>query len=172
MVEKNTTNSRYADLLSIYAPISAATLNTIFLIAAILQMFFRTQTEITSPPAMDLVALMMPSLFLAPAYVLTTVGVHRYASDKDKYWGLASIAFAGIYAVFVSFVYFVVLTVVVPHQLAGTTAEIQLLVYEGKSFLYAINVLGYGFMSLSTLFAAPVFSGDGCEKFAKKSRGE
>ena len=113
---------------------------------------------------MDLVALMLPSLFLAPAYVLTTVAIHRYASEKAKFWSQASIAFAGIYAVFVSVVYFVVMTVVVPHQIAGTPAEIQLLVYEQNSFLYAINVLGYGYMSLSTLFAAPVFSGEGLEK--------
>ncbi len=59
------------------------------------------------------------------------------------------------------------MTVVVPHQLAGTTAEIQVLVYERGSFLYAINVLGYGYMSFSTLFAAPVFSGDGLERYTR-----
>ena len=163
-MKENNSQSRWADLLSYYAPLSAATLNTIFLVAAILQISFRTASEITTPPPMDLVALMLPSLFLAPAYVLTTVAIHRYASEKAKFWSQASIAFAGIYAVFVSDVYFVVMTVVVPHQIAGTPAEIQLLVYEQNSFLYAINVLGYGYMSLSTLFAAPVFSGEGLEK--------
>jgi hypothetical protein len=149
LIEENNTNSSSINQLSFFAPLLAATLNTIFLIVAILQIIFRTPAEITTPPAGDLIALMLPSLFLAPAY------------------RQASIAFACLYAVFVSIVYFVVMTVVVPHQLAGTTSEIQVIVYERNSFLYAINVLGYGYMSFSTLFAAPVFSGDGLARYAR-----
>jgi hypothetical protein len=53
MDRKNTTNSRTTDLLSFNAPLLAATLNTIFLFEAILQIIFRTPLEITTPPAMD-----------------------------------------------------------------------------------------------------------------------
>ena len=169
MTKVNKTNSRSINSLSFYAPLLAAILNTIFLIVAILQIIFRTEAEITSPPAGDLIALMLPSILLAPAYVLTTLIVYHYASNKDNYsnnmfWSQASIAFACLYAVFVSIVYFVVLTVIVPHQLAGTTAEI---IYERNSFLYAINVLGYCYMCFSTLFLAPIFSGDGLERYAR-----
>jgi hypothetical protein len=167
LIEENNTNSGSINQLSFFAPLLAATLNTIFFIVAILQIIFRTSAEVTTPPAGDLIALMLPSLFLAPAYLLTTVAIHNYASNKDKFWSQASIAFACLYAVFVSIVYFVVMTVVVPHQLAGTTSEIQVIVYERNSFLYAINVLGYGYMSFSTLFAAPVFSGDGLARYAR-----
>ncbi|MHA2202923.1 MAG: hypothetical protein ACW991_04480 [Candidatus Hodarchaeales archaeon] len=167
MNEENTSYSRCADLLSLYAPLAAATLNTLFLIAAILQILFRTEAEIITPPSGDLILLMLPSILLAPAYVLTTVVVYRYASNKDKFWSIASIAFGCMYAVFVSIVYFVVLTVYIPHQMAGTTAEIQVLIYERDSFLYAINVLGYGYMSVSTLFLAPIFSGEGLERYTR-----
>ncbi|MHA2104980.1 MAG: hypothetical protein ACW981_16245 [Candidatus Hodarchaeales archaeon] len=166
-MKENDVNSRFPDLLSFYAPLVAATLNTIFLVVAILQLMFRTEAEITTPPAGDLIALMLPSILLAPAFVITTVVVYRYASNKDKFWSLGSIAFACIYAVLVSIVYFVVMTVYIPHQLAGTTAEIQVLIYERNSFLYAINVLGYGYMSFSTLFLAPIFTGDGLEKYTR-----
>lgn len=35
------------------------------------------------------------------------------------------------------------------------------------SFLYAVDILGYSFMSLSTLFAAMVFTGKGLERIVR-----
>jgi hypothetical protein len=35
------------------------------------------------------------------------------------------------------------------------------------SFLYAVDMLGYSFMSVSTLFAAQVFTGRGLERIAR-----
>lgn len=66
-----------------------------------------------------------------------------------------------VYAVLVSIVYFVELTVVIPHLLRGECDKVAafILVPDG-SFMYALDVLGYGFMSLATLFAAPVTTGD------------
>jgi len=36
------------------------------------------------------------------------------------------------------------------------------------SFIYAVDILGYGFMSLATLFAAFVFTGSGLERIARR----
>jgi hypothetical protein len=35
------------------------------------------------------------------------------------------------------------------------------------SFLYAVDILGYSFMSVATLFAARVFTGNGVERAAR-----
>jgi hypothetical protein len=35
------------------------------------------------------------------------------------------------------------------------------------SFLYAVDILGYSFMSVATLFAARVFVGDGLQRIAR-----
>ena len=100
---------------------------------------------------------MTPSLFLALAFVILMVSIHYYASRAKRIWSHIGLVFAIIYAVLVSTVYFVVLTVVIPYTSRGEADKVALLAFGFGTFLFAINVLGYGFMSLSTLFAAPVF---------------
>jgi hypothetical protein len=50
----------------------------------------------------------------------------------------------------------------------GQTAGIeQFLFTPFDSFLYAVDILGYSFMSLATLFAAKVFTGNGLERVVR-----
>jgi len=70
-------------------------------------------------------------------------------------------AFAITYTVLVSAVYFVELTVVIPRLIQGRGDEVALLLFNPGSFMQAVDGLGYGFMSLSALFAAQVFDGAG-----------
>lgn len=60
--------------------------------------------------------------------------------------------------------YFVQLTLVA-HRLAhGDIKGIEMFVFTPfNSFLYAVDILGYSFMSIATRFAARVFRGDGLE---------
>jgi hypothetical protein len=54
---------------------------------------------------------------------------------------------------------------VIPRLARGHDEGIQLLIFEPfDSFLYAVDVLGYSLMSLSTLFAAAVFRTQGIER--------
>lgn len=39
--------------------------------------------------------------------------------------------------------------------------------YEPGHFLYSVDILGYSFMSVATLFAAQVFTGGGVERLAR-----
>lgn len=110
---------------------------------------------------------MTPSLLLAVAFVILMVSIHYYASNNKKIWSHIGLVFAVIYAVLVSIVYFVVLTVVTPYKMRGETEQITVLAFEFGTFLYAIDVLGYGFMSLATLFAAPVFNGTNLERWIR-----
>ncbi|MEZ4456826.1 MAG: hypothetical protein R2882_09800 [Gemmatimonadales bacterium] len=55
-----------------------------------------------------------------------------------------------------------------PADRAGATAGIeQFLFTPFDSFLYAVDILGYSFMSLATLFAAGVFTGGGRERVVR-----
>jgi hypothetical protein len=73
-----------------------------------------------------------------------------------------------MYATLISIVYYVQLAFVIPRVARGNTADIQLLMFQPfDSFLYAIDVYGYSLMSLSMLFAAPVFANQSIERWIR-----
>ena len=117
---------------------------------------------------LGLVVLLTPSLFLGTAFLLVTVSIHQLASPDRKIWSHAAVVFATMYTVLISINYFVQLTWVTPRLAAGRTAGIeQFLFVPFDSFLYAVDILGYSFMSVATLFAAMVFTGEGVQKVAR-----
>ena len=119
--------------------------------------------------ALGLVVLLIPSFFLAPSFALLMLCVHYYAPEDKKVWSHAGIMFATIYAVMVSINYYVQLTLVVPHLMQGEIESIRPFLFTPfNSFIYSVDVLGYSFMSLSTLFAAFVFNGPGLERIARR----
>lgn len=114
------------------------------------------------PPVVDRILIFAPSLALASAYVATMVAVDDSAPAGRRVWGRAALAFAIMYATLVSIVYIVQLGVVIPHELQGELQQFSLLACCGPgAFLTAVDLLGYTLMSLSTLFAAPVFARHG-----------
>jgi hypothetical protein len=61
--------------------------------------------------------------------------------------------------------YYVQLTLVVPHLQSGEPESIRPFLFTPfDSFIYSVDVLGYSFMSLATLFAAFVFTGSGLRR--------
>ena len=69
----------------------------------------------------------------------------------------------------ISVVYYVQLTLVGPHLARGDLAGVEPFIFVPfDSFLYAVDILGYTFMSVSTLFAAKVFSRGGLEGIARR----
>lgn len=118
--------------------------------------------------ALGLVILMLPSLLLGIAFPVMMVCVHYYVPKERRLFSHLGIVFAAIYSVLICMNYFIQLTLVVPHILAGETASIQFLLFKPfDSFLYSVDILGYSFMSLSTLFAAFAFSNKGHEKIVR-----
>ncbi|WP_441000124.1 hypothetical protein [Fodinibius sp. SL11] len=114
---------------------------------------------------MGLVWLLTPSLLLGVSFVILMVSIHYCASESDKIWSHLGLTFATAYMVLIGIVYFVQLTLVVPRLMSGNTQDIQLLIFTPfDSFLYAVDILGYSFMSVATLFASRVFKGEGLEK--------
>lgn len=114
---------------------------------------------------LGLVVLMLPSLFLGITFPVMMVCVHYFVPGRRKLFSHLGILFAAIYSVLICMNYFIQLTLVVPHLVTGETASIQFLLFKPfDSFLYSVDILGYSFMSLSTLFAAFAFGNHGREK--------
>lgn len=113
-----------------------------------------------------LVVLLVPSLFLGISFPLTMAAVHRLALTDKKVWSQAGLMFATMYGTLICMNYFVQLTLVAPALHRGEISDSirPFLFNVFNSFTYSVDLLGYCFMSLSTLFTAFVFSGTGLEK--------
>jgi hypothetical protein len=110
------------------------------------------------------------SILLAWSFVALMGCLHNAVPDERRTWSQLGLAFAVLYAAMVSIVYYVIITVVTPLTLQGQAARVDLLTFNANgSFMQALDGLGYGFMSLSTLFASFVFQGNGINRLVKVS---
>jgi hypothetical protein len=119
-------------------------------------------------PPWDNVLTLVPSLLLAPALLALLVCVHNTAPGDKKVWSHLAVAFAGVYVALVSVVYVVELAVVEPLIMRGDAASAGLLTIEPGGVLNAIDGLGYAFLGLALLFAAPVFAGRGLDRLIRR----
>ena len=113
-----------------------------------------------------LVVLLVPSLLLGISFVVLMGAVHRPAPMDRRIWSQTGLTFAIMYGTLICMNYFVQLTLVAPALYRGDVTESvrPFLFHVFNSFTYSVDLLGYSFMSLSTLFAAFVFTGAGLEK--------
>jgi hypothetical protein len=115
-----------------------------------------------------LAVLLTPSLLLGSAFLMLMVSLHQVTPAERRVWSHGAVAFATVYAVLISGVYFVQLTLVAPRLASGRIAGIEPFVFVPfDSYLYAMDILGYSFMSVSTLLAARTLRGDGAERVAR-----
>lgn len=117
---------------------------------------------------LGLVVLLTPSLFLGSSFLVLVVSIHQLTPPDRRIWSHAAVVFATIYAVLISIVYFVQLTLVAPRIAHGRIEGIEVFLFVPfDSFLYAVDILGYSFMSVATLFAAQVFTGSGLHRVVR-----
>lgn len=102
------------------------------------------------------IAVKIPSLIsgilLVPAFTVLMVCFYEYAPPERKIYGLIGIVFTLGYTVLIGFNYFMQLTLVRQNLYA-----VEFAMDNPKSVMWVIEVLGYGFMGLATLFASWVF---------------
>jgi hypothetical protein len=123
--------------------------------------------ESSSTP-LGLVILLTPSLLLGSSFLVLTVSIHQLSSADRKILSHSAVAFAVAYAVLISINYFVQLTLVAPRLAAGRVEGVEpFLFVPFDSFLYSVDILGYSFMSVATLFAAGAFTGRGLERVVR-----
>lgn len=120
--------------------------------------------------SLGLVVLLTPSLFLGTAFVILLVSVHYSVPAERRVWSHLGIVFGTLYAVLVSVNYYVQLTFVLPHLLRDDVGGgvHPFLFVPFDSFLYSVDLLGYSFMSLATLFVAFAFTGPGLERIVRR----
>lgn len=105
--------------------------------------------------ALGLALLLTPSLLLGSAFLILMAALHQATAPELRVWSQVALAFATVYATLISLVYFTQLTFVGPRLAAGDGAGIEpFLFIPYRSFLFAVDLLGYSMMSLATLFAA------------------
>ena len=122
----------------------------------------------SSSTVLGIVLLLTPSLFLGSAFLALVVSIHHAAPPERKIWSHLAVVFATLYAALISIVYYVQLSLVAPRMAQGRTAGIEMFLFVPfDSFLYAVDVLGYSFMSVATLFAARVFTGGGLDRVVR-----
>ncbi len=123
--------------------------------------------ESSSTP-LGIVVLLTPSLLLGSSFLVLVVSIHQAASLDRKVWSHIAVVFATIYAALISINYFVQLAWVGPRLAAGRIAGMEpFLFVPFDSFLYAVDILGYSFMCVATLFAAMVFTGKKPERVVR-----
>lgn len=100
---------------------------------------------------------LIPSLLLAPTFVVLMVSLHYYASPDKKIWSHLGIAFALIYAVMASTNYIMQLTVVRLSILNKEIDGLAMFVMGNSHSIFWALASAYVFMNLAMLFVAPVF---------------
>ncbi|MFQ3614138.1 MAG: hypothetical protein SNJ68_10545 [Cyanobacteriota bacterium] len=122
----------------------------------------------SSSTLVGLLVLLTPSLLLGSAFLVLMISVHQWAAPDQKIWSQIAVAFATAYGVLTGLVYFTQLTLIAPRMARGTVAGLEpFLFVPFESFLYAVDILGYSFMSLATLFAANVFTESGLQQVVR-----
>jgi hypothetical protein len=104
-----------------------------------------------------LVTQFAPSLFLALAYVALIVAIRERAPVERRIWASLALPVATMYATLNATVYFVELTLVTPKKLSGNLGNLGFLDMKSGLYLFAVDVFGYGLMSLAAALVAPTF---------------
>jgi hypothetical protein len=100
---------------------------------------------------------------LTLSFLVVMACIHSYAPEEKKVFTLVGLSFAIIYATLISVNYFIQLTFV-----RQTTYDASIFdMTNNQSMMWVIEVLGYFFMGLSTLFAAPVFGSGKVESLVR-----
>ncbi len=148
--------------MGFWAAVSTTILNLLFTIGIVaipasiwnsLQGYASSYRAVENLPA-------IPSLLLGPAVVVLLVSIHYYSEQNKKILSLSAASFGLLYAALTGLNYFVQLTVVRQSLLAGQIDGLEpFIMANPQSVMLAIDTLGYLFLFLACLFAAPVFSG-------------
>lgn len=92
----------------------------------------------------------LSSMFIAWGFVPLICSFAAYSEKETKAFGYAAIAFSSIYATLIMIVYFSQLTSVRFLDLSQQAS--QILDYKTFGLFFSYDLLGYGFMALSTFF--------------------
>jgi len=106
----------------------------------------------------------IPAFFLAPTMVILIACINAIAPESKKIFSQIGLAFAVVYAVIIPTNYYLQLFVVRLNLQSGTLESLSILAQPNlHSIFFALETLGYGFLSLATLFISLVFKSGNLE---------
>lgn len=109
------------------------------------------------------------SLCIVIPFVLAMLALHYISTEGKRFWTHGALIFSILYSVFVTANYVVQLATVIPMKLGGKGNEIAILDQTPHSMFWNFDALGYIFMGLAMLMAAPAFEKNGFQKWVRIS---
>jgi hypothetical protein len=169
-----TTDRKIAITLGFWSAIFASVFTILFVLIAVvtsivfpLKAWTGIQTYAENFNFLDM-ASFIPAIFLAPTFIILMACIHSLAPEKRKVFSLIGLAFTSIYAAIIPTNYYLQLFVVHLNLQSGTLEGLTLLAQPNlHSVFFALETLGYGFLSLATLFISQVFSGGKLESWMR-----
>lgn len=110
----------------------------------------------------------LSSFLLAISFMVMMTAVHYITPDEAKIWSHIALALAIVYAALNTSVYYIQLVVVRTNSLNLPENFVRPLTFLPGTPLFAIDMLGYGFLTLSTFFAAFAFTGGKIEAWIRR----
>lgn len=133
-----------------------------FIAAAGYSVFQTLQVAGVVPRPWDAVLIYLFSLFIATPFMLSVLALHYLTPEEKRFWSHAALIFAAIYAAYVSLNYVVQLTDVIPFANPDPA-----IVQDPHTLFWTVDALGYIALSLSMLFAVPLFAKQGLERWVR-----
>jgi hypothetical protein len=114
------------------------------------------------------IASMIPGFLVILPFLPMMAAIHYSSLPDHKAYTMLGVAFASISVAMLGFQYYSQVTVVRYNLMSGEQPALGLFVLGNPhSFFWPLETLGYGFMSLSTLFAAIAFSRGPLERWIR-----
>jgi hypothetical protein len=107
-------------------------------------------------------------LILPASFVVMMVSIHRITPPDRRVWSQLGLSFSIVYAVMCSMVYYIQLVVVRTNSLGVSPDAMALFAFTPGSAMFAVDMLGYAFLTLATLVTSPVFGDSLREKWLKR----
>jgi hypothetical protein len=112
------------------------------------------------PDPVDRILIFAPSLLLAPCFVVSVAATYETAPSTARLLRLAALCLAILYGGLASIVYINQLGVVIPREMTGEAESYVRFACCGfREPPTALDLLGYTYMSIATLFLAPTYRG-------------
>jgi len=174
LTHETTTDRQTAITLGFWSAILATVFTIFFIVLAI-------GTTLISPPKawsgiqtyaenfnLLEMASFIPAFLLAPTVVALMACIHYVTPETKKVFSLIGLAFATVYAAIIPTNYYLQLFVVRLNLESGMLDGLALLAQSNlHSVFFALETLGYTFLSLATLFVSQVFSGGKLESWIR-----
>ena len=114
------------------------------------------------------IASMLPGFLVVLPFLPLMAAIHFSSRPDRKVFTMLGMAFAGISVGMLGFQYYSQITVVRYNLTSGELTALSLFVLGNPhSFFWPLEALGYGFMGMSTLFAAFAFSGSSLARWIR-----